>query len=34
MYNLNAARVIGGFFNGGGAYAIVPLYLSEIADDR
>lgn len=34
VYYLYAARLLGGFFSGGGGYMIVPLYLSEIANDR
>lgn len=29
-----AARLVGGFFGGGGAYVIVPLFIAEISDDR
>lgn len=34
MLYLYASRVIGGFFSGGGGYIIVPLFISEISDDR
>lgn len=34
LYYLYAARLIGGFFIGGGGYIIVPLFISEISNDR
>lgn len=33
VYYFYVARILGGFFGGSG-YMIVPLFLSEIADDR
>lgn len=29
-----AARLLGGFFSGGGGYVIVPLFIAEISDDK